>query len=375
MENEHKKKNKGEWSEVYAFAKLLKDGKIFSADENANPIINCFSRILEVYRDDKGFIPNGKYVIVLKNEEKIADFPMEELDKLLPEIKRTIEVAKTSPFENRYAEKLLEEINSYNRFHDSLKKIQHISITANNSNKADIYLRIANLNVSESAKLGFSIKSYLGGPPTLFNCSHASKFTFRIVSISNDCFSLLSDSSANYSKVKEFINDNKIDFIFDSLKDLEFRRNLMMIDSFMPQILGEGLKYFYLKKGVSLIDICNELERNDFLKVNKIGFYKKKIVDFLVASALGMTAAKPWDGKEQANGGFIIVKKTGDLVCYHIYDRDAFRDYLLKHVKMDTPDSKKYLNKGELIPDGRLYREDGNIKMNLNLQIRFCKEG
>ena len=29
-------KNKGEWSELYAFIKLLKEGRIYAADENVN---------------------------------------------------------------------------------------------------------------------------------------------------------------------------------------------------------------------------------------------------------------------------------------------------------------------------------------------------
>lgn len=375
METKNRKNNKGEWSEVYAFAKLLKDGKIYSADEDANLMVDCFSDILEIYRDGKVFSPVGKVVIILENEQKIAEFPMEEIEKLLPEIKRTIETAQKSPFENVPAEKLLELLNEYSTFQQNIKKTKLTPITAKNNDKADIFMRISNMNVSHDAKLGFSIKSYLGGPPTLFNCSHASKFRFKFKNPSQDDISFLCNKDKTYSDVKEYIIEKNIKFDFDSLVDDVFKGNLMMVDSLLPKIMGEALKCYYLKKGISLVEICQELEENDFLQVGKNGFYQKKIVDFLVATALGMTAGKPWDGKEKANGGFLIVKKSGDIVCYHIYDRDTFREYLLKHVKMDTPDSKKYLNKGETIPDGRVYLEKDVYQMNLNLQIRFCNEG
>ena len=34
--------NKGEWSELYAFIKLLRDGKVYAADENVEKIDNIY---------------------------------------------------------------------------------------------------------------------------------------------------------------------------------------------------------------------------------------------------------------------------------------------------------------------------------------------
>ncbi len=33
-----------------------------------------------------------------------------------------------------------------------------------------------------------------------------------------------------------------------------------------------------------------------------------------------------WTGDFEAKGGYIIVKDDGDVVCYHIYNRNAFRN-------------------------------------------------
>lgn len=46
--------NKGEWSELYAFMKLLNDGKIYSADENVNKISNVYFPIIKLIRDEAG---------------------------------------------------------------------------------------------------------------------------------------------------------------------------------------------------------------------------------------------------------------------------------------------------------------------------------
>ncbi len=46
------KQNKGEWSELYAFIKLLKDGKIYAADEYVNRIEDTYFPIIKIIREN-----------------------------------------------------------------------------------------------------------------------------------------------------------------------------------------------------------------------------------------------------------------------------------------------------------------------------------
>ena len=60
--------NKGEWSELYAFIKLLSTGKLYAADEEVNRIKDIYSPILKIIRQED----NGKhleYVIIVEEEE------------------------------------------------------------------------------------------------------------------------------------------------------------------------------------------------------------------------------------------------------------------------------------------------------------------
>lgn len=41
-----------------------------------------------------------------------------------------------------------------------------------------------------------------------------------------------------------------------------------------------------------------------------------------------MTPERHWEGEEDANGGYIVVKQDGSVVCYHIYNRTDFEQYL-----------------------------------------------
>lgn len=59
--------------------------------------------------------------------------------------------------------------------------------------------------------------------------------------------------------------------------------------------------------------------------------YAYKIKQFLLAFALGMTVSSPWDGCFNANGGYIVVKKDGDVIVASIFKEGKrvlnLRDY------------------------------------------------
>ncbi|MDD4541623.1 MAG: HpaII family restriction endonuclease, partial [Eubacteriales bacterium] len=89
-----------------------------------------------------------------------------------------------------------------------------------------------------------------------------------------------------------------------------------------------------------------------------------KFKKFLTSVALGMRPATMWDGIDEASGGYLIVKKDGNVVAYHLYNRNHFEEYLLKNTKFDTASTSRH-------DFGEIYEVDGSNFLNLNLQIRF----
>jgi hypothetical protein len=79
-----------------------------------------------------------------------------------------------------------------------------------------------------------------------------------------------------------------------------------------------------------------------------------------------MTATTPWLGQFNANGGYIIVKEDGDIVCYHFFDRNDLEDYLFYNTVFDTPSTTRH-------QFGDVYKENGEYFIKLNLQVRFIK--
>lgn len=50
---------------------------------------------------------------------------------------------------------------------------------------------------------------------------------------------------------------------------------------------------------------------------------------------MGMTSENIWLGEYDSFGGVIVAKNDGDIVCFHIYDFNLFRNYLLNNTKFE----------------------------------------
>ena len=357
--------NKGEWSEVYAFAKLLSDGRVFAADEDLNPIASEAYEIESILREELRFKRETGKIVFYKNGVYEGCYSLANLMADVPSMLTEINAGINS-FYSRTGAKVM-------------KNLKQSKLKAPSASKTDLVLKLRDPRSVGLPDLGFSIKSYLGSAPTLFNASHATKFVFELApalgSIADKVRSFLK-SDPTPAEVKSFIFD-LIDrglavLKFDHMMDECCRRNFVLVDSFFPQIFAEAILVHFYGVANRMEEICHKLEVDDPLFIDVPKYYEKKITDFLVNVALGMEPASPWDTQEEANGGYIVVKKDGDVICYNVYDRAKFRGYLLRHCKFDTPSSTKFLNSGETIPDGFLYIEDGKVLLNLNRQIRFC---
>jgi hypothetical protein len=353
--------NKGEWSEVYTFLKLLADGRLYAADSNLNQISTIYYPILQILREEPTgqltFSRDSKIEIIDQNGIKQFELTIEEFKCKSVELLENIRSSSTSTFE----------------VPDILNFMHSINITklkAESQEKKDITIVVHDIFTGHDPILGFSIKSKLGGASTLVNASGATNFIFEIKPLLND--TLIEDINAINSKSKirdrlSAIESNHSELLFNSLQSDHYKRNLTMIDSKFPQIIGEMLKLFFKGQGSKISELTNSINSINpcsYDLVNHHPYYEYKIKNFLTDSALGMTPMSIWSGHYDANGGYIIVKENGDLVCYHIYNRNEFQDYLFNNTKLETPSSSRH-------GFGIIYKNNGKQFFNLNLQIRF----
>lgn len=79
---------------------------------------------------------------------------------------------------------------------------------------------------------------------------------------------------------------------------------------------------------------------------------------------LGFFAGKKWDGEYESNGA-IILKKTGQMLGFHIIDLKTLQGYLFENMKLETPSSSQH-------KFGKLYLgADNKLYFKLNLQLRW----
>lgn len=167
---------------------------------------------------------------------------------------------------------------------------------------------------------------------------------------------------------------------FHKIQSENLQHNLMLIDSHLPNILAEMLLYKYQFKQSninSLIDLLNENNPLNYPITNH-PYYKYKIKRFLTDIALGMTPETVWKGNYDATGGIIVVKNNGEVLCYHIFNRNEFQEYLVNNTKLEqAATGEDKANPGFTKPKskpyryGWIYEENDELFIKLNLQIRF----
>jgi len=350
--------NKGEWSEAYAFLRLLSEGKLFAADEQLNRIGDVFFPILKIIREEtRGttyeYHPdteNAEVKVFLNDEQVLclsASVFDEEAKHLFTEIaagKTAFEVSRTEAFINTI-------------FITKLK--------APTTDKSDIRIQIHDINTGYKNIVGFSIKSELGNPPTLLNAGKTTNFIYEISDLDPNEVDVINAIKTKNKLIDRMaaIADKGGTLSFVEMENATFSNNLIMIDSQMPTIVAEMLMGYYDKNIADCVALANYVSQVDPLSCNA-EFYRHKIKDLLCAIALGMKPATSWDGTDEASGGYIVVKTDGDVLAFHIYNRDAFRSYLLNNTKLEKGSSSKH-------DFCTLYQECGKVKIKLNLQIRF----
>jgi hypothetical protein len=384
--------NKGEWSEIYVFLKLLAEGKLNAADANLNAIPGVYYPIIKILRQEaaekREFVINGSIEIIDGNtDKKVLTVSVLDFIQKSQELFGYLKTATGRSF-------------SFPAIESFINSIDVKSLAAVKTDKADIRVVVHDMNTGLKPTLGFSIKSMIGKDSTLFNPAAGTNFIFKILKpeglildfkkINTDTllFSQLNKSSSKIALRLNELEQLNCKIVFQKIQSDNLELNLQLIDSQLPEILSH-LIYCKFKNGKSkLTDLLKEIKLKNPLGFNISKghpFYDYKIKNFLTESALGMTPESVWTGKYDATGGIIIVKDNGDLVCYHIYNKNEFEDYLINHTKLEQAStSEDDLNPGfaknakskpapKPYKYGWIYEESGELFMKLNLQIRFTK--
>lgn len=352
--------NKGEWSETYAILKLVSEKQLHLGNYNLEKIKDYFLPIISVIKNEKNRQINFSYeneLIIISNGNEIFRENISEFIKYSKICFDAIKIGKGSfP---------IPEIEDFlNSFSVGVSKEKA-------TNKSDVVIEINDPNTFVSVPLGFSIKSQMGSPSTLVNASGPTNFTFQLL-----CKNLSEEFIEEFNLIENFagkfklLESQNIQLQYSKMDNRIFRSNLESYGRDFDKILAEMLILFYKNdnsKNNSVFKFLEIITKNNpvnyDLETNDERYFFL-MRHFLYDYALGMRAGEIWKQNFQASGGYIIVKKDGEIVCYHFYFRNEFETYLLQNTKFETPSTSRH-------KFGEILKIDSDYFIKLNLQIRF----
>lgn len=371
-----KKLNKGEWAEFYVMLKLLGEGRLYTANKLLQKNYQSYLDILKIIRQEC--------------ESQVLEYIIDEPNALVivkPQDTSTILVTMPVKIFNDYAQMLF----------DGIKDVEGSSVPAPDpvcdfakviyvskpkapavkalkkqfGGKNDIFIEVRDGQTAIISIMGFSIKSKFGQNPTLFNAGSSSQYLYKLAGCDDammDEFNAITENGGRgWSKCKAYLSNHGISMEFARTQNPIYNDNLFLVRESMAKIMAWCIKD-RLIDSPRHFEVMETVER--MIVANPLGvpaarvYYEKAIKDFLMAGFTGMTAGKEWDGKEQVNGGYIVVMDDGDVICYHSSDRESFRDYLYRNTHFEYVSADKYLW-------SRIVKIDGEYYLPLNFSVRF----
>ena len=371
-----KKLNKGEWAECYVMLKLLGEGKLYTANKLLQKNYQNYLDVLKIIRQEfssrvlEYIIDEEKSVVIIKaqdSEDVLCTVPTKDFDEnaklLFDGIKNLKGSSVPAP----------DSVCDFARvIYVSKPKAPAVkALKKQFGGKNDIFIEVRDGQTSIVSVMGFSIKSKFGQNPTLFNAGSSSQFLYKLSGMTdvlmNEFNSISDNGGRGWSKCKAYLREHNISMEFSRTKNPIYNDNLFLIRESMSQIMAWCVKDRLIDspKDYEVMETVGRMITVNPLNVpNPQIYYEKAIKDFLMAGFTGMTAGKPWDGREQVNGGYISVMDDGDVLCYHSNDREAFRDYLYRNTHFEYVAAEKYVW-------SRIEKIDGEYYLPLNISIRF----
>ena len=350
-------KNKGEWSELYVFLKIAGEGKLDVGDSKLQINTDEYYKVYKIIResDNREFSIGEDIVEVseITNNINLINVPKQHFIETSQELFKEM-IAGSSTFK---VEKVKEFLNN----------IGVINLKGSNSEKDDILMDLEKNTDLLRKILSFSIKSQVGSPATILNASQKTNFIYEVKDIDLSDEDIENLNKGNQKSIIKSIKDRNGKFEFISVNDKIFEDNLRSIDYLMPSVLSELLLYTYSTSTKGIKEVFEKVDLtipNGYSKEQFSTYILARIKNMLYLSATTMITNDDFYSGHKIDGGMIIVKSDGQLLCYDLYNLDRFKDYLYQSLKFESASKSRHKY-------GKLYKEDDKIKFKLNLQIRY----
>ncbi|GAA5818198.1 MAG: HpaII family restriction endonuclease partial [Methanobrevibacter sp. CfCl-M3] len=139
-------------------------------------------------------------------------------------------------------------------------------------------MEIEDLKTALYKEYTFSIKSEIGNKPTILNASKATNFIYKIDGIEeyevDEIMKINKKTDKKWLKLRilkilEKVNMKNYNLSFHSIENEQFSKNLRLIDSNLPNILGQVLLYYYSGKITDIKSLTELLTDKNPLKLSE----------------------------------------------------------------------------------------------------------
>lgn len=342
---------KREWSEIYAFFRLLTDASISG------------KQIAMIYREEhdgprRYYIENSN--IRIEGEKVTKSIPREDFGAAANLILSGLKAS---------ADDLIMSSDEVEAFLDEAE-IFHLEAQTND--RTDLSIAFWH---PEAPLVGFNIRSRLSKMYPLLDGGRSANLKFELTGVK---FAVPTVNKVNALETPQEVADRMMlierlggILKYSDVADRVFRGNLLMIDLHFPRLLAEMLRIMHLDNITKVNELTEVMKKMNPLKIKddliqKHGFYEFKMKQFLTALALGMRPAKIYNGADSMVEGIILVQGNGTLQCYHKSEKEIFEDFLFANTRFEKGDT----NKDKY---GFLERENGVWYFKLNAKIGITK--
>ena len=351
--------NAGEKAELYVKMHILAGQPVFTLDAQTSRPTERTLNFHSVYLKSTSSVSGGGFTEVLCGSEE------------LPLVEGSID-----PKDYLLREDLLQGLELLRGSIDGqddlplhfVQLLRRLGISgAGNQTNVDISGRLTGLDGDR--KFGFSIKSFVGSQPTLLNASQENtNFRFKIDG-DDDAKRCLTTAAIfpEISTTLNFLTNSNLRLVPLGAKSEGFKANLRFFgegfDVFLGTLMLNSYSAPFKPRGIAENFEFGSGLWSETDKASR----KYALQGFLRAAALGMTTKKPWNGRSETYGGYLILNEDYSVTSVGIQNDDDFRDYLFTQTYFESPSRNRHKY-------GFWYQEKDDWYLDLNLQVRFKKQ-
>lgn len=350
--------NIGEWGEAFTLLHLLAHPELHNADAHGKRIDNEYSRVEAIYRTETS---GKKLDFVISGDEIVV-----ECDGV--EARRIPQTTVSSAAHSLYTKMVTQGRSAAHSEQDLLKEMGCEGLKASSNAKADITARVRDVALSSYVTKNYSIKTTLGGKPSLANASDQSYIDYYLPGFdaSKAAQVMAIDGRSKVvdrvGAILEFCSKPE-----PVVRSTTFRKNLQRCYYMAPEAVGYALLYGQLNRGKQMIDSVADLVRKNPLGClpEEMGEYGDALRRYLWGVVFDMNPGTFWRAPSEVDG-YLVVNDSEEVLAFQVSRQRFFEDYLMMHSCWDTPSTSRYSDLGNVWQD-----DQGEWFFSLNCAVRY----